>query len=310
MLCLRRSSKRCRGWLVLDRALSKVECNLPLEAEKHEKDPPLNVSRLGCLGTGALSGGVGAIIGVGGGVIAVPFLKLMGLPQRMASATCLPMVIFSAGVAAVTWNLNTPDGMGPDVMGAVILGSVAALSSPIGVRLSIVLDGKYISRALGVFMLGMGSFMAWTLAQAYFEKKDGDEEIDTIRADPIPLTGSPRAIGSCVALGVLVGLAGGAFGVGGGVILVPILTKLTGDVQTATATSLAAIIPPTLVSTLVCARNGMILWPLTPALILGASVASFIMAKFTAEMLTRPQQKGAFVGTMAVLGTRMVFVRS
>ena len=34
------------------------------------------------------------------------------------------------------------------------------------------------------------------------------------------------------------------------------------------------------------------------------------MAKFTAEMLTRPQQKGAFVGTMAVLGTRMRFLVS
>ena len=44
------------------------------------------------------------------------------------------------------------------------------------------------------------------------------------------------------------GLAGGMFGVGGGVILVPILTKMTGDVQTATATSLAALIPPTLVA--------------------------------------------------------------
>jgi hypothetical protein len=40
-----------------------------------------------------LSGGIGAVVGVGGGVIAVPFMKLMmKLPQRVASATCLPMV--------------------------------------------------------------------------------------------------------------------------------------------------------------------------------------------------------------------------
>jgi uncharacterized membrane protein YfcA len=33
------------------------------------------------------------VVGVGGGVIAVPFMKLMmKLPQRVASATCLPMV--------------------------------------------------------------------------------------------------------------------------------------------------------------------------------------------------------------------------
>jgi hypothetical protein len=66
--------------------------------------------------------------------------------------------------------------------------------------------------------------------------------------DLLGLCSTPSRIATTAFLGVICGLAGGMFGVGGGVILVPILTKMTGDVQTATATSLAALIPPTLVS--------------------------------------------------------------
>ena len=199
-----------------------------------------------------------------------------------------------------------------------MLGTVAALSSPLGVKLSMSLQGKYISRALGLFMLGMGSFMAFTLYEAYdaeakleVESKSGLESPDAGAAAIVPagLTASPGRLATTVALGVVVGLAGGAFGVGGGVILVPILTRMT-DVQTATATSLAAIIPPTLVSTFVCARNGLIVWPLTPALILGAAASSYFMAKYAASRLTKNEQKGCFVATMALLGTRMILVKS
>ena len=177
------------------------------------------------------------------------------------------------------------------------------------------LQGKYISRALGLFMLGMGSFMAFTLYEAYDaeakleeESKAGLKSPDAGVA-PAGLTSSPGRLATTVALGVVVGLAGGAFGVGGGVILVPILTRMT-DVQTATATSLAAIIPPTLVSTFVCARNGLIVWPLTPALIVGAAASSYFMAKYAASRLTKNEQKGCFVATMALLGTRMILVKS
>ena len=196
-----------------------------------------------------------------------------------------------------------------------MLGTVAALSSPLGVKLSMSLQGKYISRALGLFMLGMGSFMAFTLYEAYDAEAKLEEEskagLKSPDAGVVPagLTSSPGRLATTVALGVVVGLAGGAFGVGGGVILVPILTRMT-DVQTATATSLAAIIPPTLVSTFVCARNGLIVWPLTPALIVGAAASSYFMAKYAASRLTKNEQKGCFVATMALLGTRMILVKS
>lgn len=222
------------------------------------------------------------------------------------------------------------------------MGSVAALASPLGVRLSIIFQGKYVARAMGVFMLTMGSFMAYTLWESIQEDRNrqasDDAALERGEQPPAPtpsrgLTDTWERMAGTTLLGAGVGLVGGAFGVGGGVILVPILTRLT-DVQTATATSLASIIPPTLVSTAVCARAGMIMWPLTPWLIFGAGVgkfacvlfsfmflenltimsstlaASYFSAKYAAVLLSRPQQKGAFVGTMAILGTRMMLVKS
>ncbi len=77
--------------------------------------------------------------------------------------------------------------------------------------------------------------------------------------------------------------------------------------QSAAATSLASVIPSAVVGTIVGYRKRLIVWSLTPFLIAGASVCSYVAARF-ASGLTNDQQKGAFVGTMFVLGARLSFI--
>jgi uncharacterized membrane protein YfcA len=55
---------------------------------------------LTCLGIGVLSGVVAALCGVGGGVVMVPaFVFLLAMPQKMAVATSLAIIIPTALMA-------------------------------------------------------------------------------------------------------------------------------------------------------------------------------------------------------------------
>jgi uncharacterized protein len=78
-----------------------------------------------------------------------------------------------------------------------------------------------------------------------------------------------------VALGVVAGVLSGLFGVGGGILFVPILTWLGLSQLHAEASSLLAIIPTVLVGVLRQQRYGNVRW--RPAAVLGvASIAATV----------------------------------
>ena len=79
---------------------------------------------------GALGGAVGALSGVGGGVIMVPaFVYLLSLKQNVAAATSLAIIIPTAAAATIQ---NTKNGLvdwrvfAGTVVGAVIVADFAA----------------------------------------------------------------------------------------------------------------------------------------------------------------------------------------
>ena len=125
---------------------------------------------------GAGAGGIGAVVGVGGGVVAVPALKLSGLEQKIASASCFPMVLASASLGCYSWYLNSAEGIGPDLMTSLVLGASASIMSPLGVRLSRDMEGWVMSKALGVFMLSMGAFALYQLLGVKEPDKEKEEE--------------------------------------------------------------------------------------------------------------------------------------
>lgn len=66
-----------------------------------------------------------------------------------------------------------------------------------------------------------------------------------------------------LALGLFAGAMAAALGVGGGIIFVPALVIVAGfDQHLAQGTSLAIILPTAIVSTLVHARAGRVVWPI------------------------------------------------
>jgi uncharacterized membrane protein YfcA len=99
------------------------------------------------------------------------------------------------------------------------------------------------------------------------------------------------------ALGACTGLLAGLFGIGGGGVMVPVLTFLfTAQrfspehiVHLALATSMAAIVPTALASLRAHHRHDAVLWPvvarITPGILLGTFAATFLASHLSAKPL-------------------------
>ncbi len=119
-------------------------------------------------------------------------------------------------------------------------------------------------------------------------------------------TTKPPHGGALIAVGVVGGLLGGFFGVGGGLVMVPLLLWWTGlDQRQAQATSLLAIAPVALVGTVSYAIGGV--FPALPAIlvalgaVVGAQLGAAILRRLSLGVLE--WLFIAFVGLMAITVT-------
>jgi uncharacterized membrane protein YfcA len=110
-----------------------------------------------------------------------------------------------------------------------------------------------------------------------------------------------------IGFGFIAGMLSGLLGVGGGIVLVPLMVTYLGVAQhTAHGTSLAVIVPTALVGSIVYGFNGNI--NVTPALnlavgsIIGASLSARWMKNIPAKQLK--QLFGVF---LVLVGIRMIF---
>jgi len=188
---------------------------------------------------GAIGGVLSGAFGVGGGIIMVPLLTTVaGLDHRRASATSLAAIIPAALVGTVTYGLAGH----LDLIAALLIAVGGVAGTFIGTRLLRRLSIRW----LRWLFIGLLLLVAVRL---FFEIP--------VRSGVIPLT--PVSIPGLLALGVIMGIASGLFGIGGGVIVVPILVALfgAGDLL-AKGTSLLAIIPGAVTGTIRNARAGLV----------------------------------------------------
>lgn len=180
---------------------------------------------IGLFLAGFLTGMIGALLGLGGGIILVPVLTILfHLPIRAAVGTSLVSVIAtSAGVAAMM-----PPGRGANVMLALRL----EMSATAGAITGSLLAGFVSPRALGIiFALAVLATAAYTLYRA--RRRDGRDPESLFRKDYV-ITNWGKGIALCF----FAGLASGLLGVGGGFIKVPIMYSIMGvPLGIATATS-------------------------------------------------------------------------
>lgn len=122
----------------------------------------------------------------------------------------------------------------------------------------------------------------------------------------VPAVHAPVPPGRALAVGLLAGIASGLFGVGGGVVLVPLLVRVCGlDQRLAHGTSLTAIVPIAASGTVGYALAGEVDWTLAGLTALGALVGTPIGARLLGRLPVRTLRRG-FAVLLLLTAVRML----
>lgn len=191
---------------------------------------------------GAAVGFVLALTGAGGGILAVPLL-VFGLHLQMAEAA--PIGLLAVGLAA---GIGALLGLREGVVryrAALLIGVTGMLIAPLGVKLSRALPNAPLMLAFS----GVLVWVAWrSLRQG--SRKPGDCSRSATVGVPVcamnPVTGRLSLRAPCTlalaGTGMLSGMLSGLLGVGGGFVIVPMLSHISNvSVRGIVATSLAVI---------------------------------------------------------------------
>jgi uncharacterized membrane protein YfcA len=235
---------------------------------------------------GAVAGSLGALLGIGGGVFLVPFLNLtLNLPFKAAAAISLTTVIatssaVSAGRAGKHL-INLRFGMLLEVatVGGSLLGGVTAQLLPqstlqkmfgiVAAIAAITMLGRLQRRNV---MLDPSADPGW-LGGRFYEQESGGVVTYQVKRLPVALFAS-----------FLAGNVSSLFGVGGGVIKVPMLNAWCGvPLRAAAATSAFMIGVTAAGGAVIYYGHGHLIPPLAAAAVLGVQLGSWVGFRFSAR---------------------------
>lgn len=236
-------------------------------------------------GTGAFSG----VFGVGGGILLVP-IQVLGfhIEQKKAQATSLVMVAMAAVAATITYGVGDQVAWIPAI--AILIGGIAG--SLIGSYVVTRSANRILQAAFGVIMI------AAAVRLLVHVEAPGD----VARTFSVDWTVLAYAL-SGLAMGVLSAL----FGIGGGIILIPILVAFFGyPQQLAAGTSLAVMGPIALVGAVRLTRPGLTDWRRGSRYGLGA-ISGGVLGAALALWLSGSVLRAAFAAVLIVVGLRMLW---
>lgn len=247
---------------------------------------------------GLVVGVLVGLLGIGGGVVLVPALVyLLRYDQHLAQGTSLLILLPPVGLGAlrVYWKNGTVDKL------AGLLCAFGILVGAYGGSLiSIATPSRHLKGFFGCFLV-LAAFLLWRKSQPLSPQQ-------SLSQSESPRSGSvARSFGIFLAATVC-GIASGLFGIGGGVLLVPLLVLFFGFSQhRAQGTSLIALIPPTgILAFIAYARADFVSWKtgllLIPGVFLGG-IAGGIIAR---HIQPRPMRL-IFAGAMLALGFWQAF---
>jgi uncharacterized membrane protein YfcA len=235
-----------------------------------------------------LTGGVlSGLFAVGGGILMVPLLTWRaGMDQRRASATSLVAIVPTALVGSLTYLLNGQ----VDVTAAslVVLGAVAGTVA-----------GTHLLRRIPVAQLRW-MFVVFILVVAARLLL-----VSPHRGGHVSLTLLVAA--GYIGVGLVMGLASGLFGIGGGIIAVPLLVSLfaVSDLV-AKGTSLLVSVPTSAVGTLSNRRAGLV--DVRAGLVVGVAAAAASVPAVGLSLQLSPRLSGQlFAGLLVLVAASITF---
>lgn len=219
---------------------------------------------LALLVAGAAIGFLGGLVGIGGGLLAIPFLVLaLGLEQQAAQGTALIMVLPAVLLTLFNYHQHAPIPWRQAAAGA----STSVVFTWVGAKIALGLDPILLQRIYAGFIFCLALYYFYQsryagqrrqLAQA---ATSPTVAADGLAADHSAVPSKQTASGYFMLVGMVSGTAGGIFAVGGSVIVVPLLTTLFGFSQfRAQALGLTMIVPGIVVAMLTYAAHGQVLF--------------------------------------------------
>jgi len=236
------------------------------------------------------------LLGIGGGVVLVPALVyLLHYDQHMAQGTSLLILLPPIGLGALReyWKNGQVD---------LRAGIYCALGFLVGGygggKMAVPMPSNVLKAVFGCFLM-MSAVLLWRKTRAV-GAPDAIESSSGARS-PLGAFGIFCAAGIC-------GIAAGMVGIGGGVLLVPLLSLLFGFSQhRAQGTSLIALIPPTgLLAFLAYWKAGYVDLHTGLLLIPGVFIGG-ILGGMMARRLNARRMAEVFAGLMLLLGGWQVF---
>lgn len=238
-----------------------------------------------CLGIGLAAGFLSGAFGVGGGTVIVPLLVLiLHADQRLAAGTSLAAIVPTATVGVVSYAVQGSVAWIP----ALLLAAGAVVGAQIGTWLL-----PRISQT--ALRWGFVGFVAIVIVSLFFVVPSRDAEL--------ALTWLSGA--GLVATGLVTGVVAGLVGVGGGVIVVPVLMLLFGSSDlVARGTSLLMMIPTAISGTIGNVRRANVDL-VAAALIGGAAVVTTALGAWFAGVIDPATGNILFAVFLAVIGVQM-----
>ena len=240
------------------------------------------------LGAGILSG----LLGVGGGIVLVPLLVIaLKWEQKPAQATALVLVSMAALAGVVGYAAAGYVAVLPAVF--ILVGGLTG--AWLGAILVQRIHAHWLQVAFGVLLIAAAVRLAWPVS-----------------ASVTPIE-SPPAITPMLALvfvlsGVIMGLLSALFGIGGGIVLIPILVTLLGfDQRLAAGTSLAVMIPIALLGAIRLTRPGLTQWAIGLRLGIGGIVGGVVGSQL-AQRLPTDVLAWIFAALLLVVAVRMMWI--
>ena len=226
---------------------------------------------------GSLAGGLGAMLGIGGGIFLVPFLTLgMGMPIGVAAAISLTTVIgTSSSVSAGRTGshmINYRLGMVLEVAtaaGSLLGGITAQYMNPHALEqifslVTVGVGATTLTRLNQRNVVPGDDFDCGTLGGRYVERESGGVVSYRVKRVPLALVAS-----------FIAGNVSSLLGIGGGVIKVPVLNAWCGvPMRAAAATSAFMIGVTAAAGAIIYFGNGQLVPALAAAAVLGVQAGS------------------------------------
>ncbi len=243
---------------------------------------------------GLAAGTVGSLIGLGGGIIIVPMLlnidhflsAFSTVPIHVAVGTSLITIVFSSLSSTLSYHKQKRIDYKSGIL--FLIGSVPG--SLLGTYINSLLNTERFTLFFGIFLICISVFLFISSKLNRKSKEVHKGIIRTYTNDAGEAYTYSYSLPLAISLSICIGIISGLFGIGGGILLVPMMAFLFGfPPQLAVATSMFVVMFTTLGSSISYITLGEVnfyyILLLIPGAWFGGKIGAYINQKLKTETI-------------------------